>query len=194
HTTTNSYVPTGFSSGTITTSKLPFATTLPSGKQTTFEYDANWRKRFVHVAPGTADAATTEYRYDEGAGNIGHLTTMLDPRGNSTTYGYDLRDRQTSVTDALGHTNSMVYDLRGVKISETKANTEQTTYDLYDARNRLLQKTVKNNTGNEVTQYSYDCAGNLHNQIDENGNPYFYSYDNMNRPTVMTYPNGKTEI
>src|SRR5205814_7665973 len=51
HTTTNNYVPTGRTSSYITTSKLPFSTTLPSGKQTTIEYDANWRKRFVHQAP-----------------------------------------------------------------------------------------------------------------------------------------------
>src|SRR5258708_10516449 len=86
HTTTNSYIPTGKTSSEITTSKLPFSTTLPSGKQTTFEYDANWRKIFVHVAPGTADAATMQYFYDVGTRpadnttNIGLLTSMIDPR------------------------------------------------------------------------------------------------------------------
>src|SRR5581483_4297938 len=137
HTITNDYTFPGKTS-TITTSKLPFATTLPSGKKTTFEYDANWRKRFVHVAPDyPADAATTEWRYDEHPGDIGHLTTMIDPRGNATTYGYDLRDRQIWVTDAANHTNRVVYDTRGLKISETHANNELIEYDGYDAMYRL---------------------------------------------------------
>lgn len=172
HTTTNSYVVPGGTS-TMTTSKLPFSTTLPSGKQTTFEYDPNWRKRFVHVAPNTADAATTEYRYDEGANNVGHLTSMIDPRGNATTYGYDLRDRQISVTDALNHTTSTVYDQRGVKISETHANGELITFDLYDPMNRLLQKTThRDATTIDVVHMTYDCAGNMSANIDENGNTY----------------------
>jgi RHS repeat-associated protein len=192
--TTNSYVPTGLTSSTITTSKLPFSTTLPSGKQTTFEYDPDWRKRFVHVAPNTSDASTTEYRYDEGSGNVGHLTTMVDPRGNATTYGYDLRDRQISVTDALNHTTQVVYDTRGVKITETHANGELIEYDGYDAMNRLTHKKVhRNATTIDQVSISYDCAGNMIANIDENGNTYSYQYDSMNRPTVMTYPNGTTE-
>jgi D-arabinose 1-dehydrogenase-like Zn-dependent alcohol dehydrogenase len=45
--------------------------------------DSDWRKTFVHVAPGTADAATTQYIYDQGnprsdgSSNIGLLTSTI---------------------------------------------------------------------------------------------------------------------
>src|SRR5207249_653234 len=109
HTATNSYLPPNQTSSYITTSKLPFSTTLPSLKQTTFEYDANWRKTFVRQAPNTPDTATSQSVYDEGAGNVGHLTSTIDPRGNTTRYGYDIRDRQISTTDALNNTSSVVF-------------------------------------------------------------------------------------
>ena len=204
HTTTNNYVPTGKTSSEITTSKLPFSTTLPSGKQTTFEYDANWRKTFVHQAPNTADAATTQYVYDTGGSpNIGHLMSMIDPRTNTTTYGYDSRDRQIFVTDALSHTNTVHYNLRGQKDYEIKANTPSgmhaIDYDQYDPMNRLLHKKVLRDgsaTPATIDQVSmtYDVAGNLSSNTDENGNIYNYTYDFMNRPTSMVYPNGLTEI
>jgi RHS repeat-associated protein len=202
HTTTNNYTPPGQSTSYITTANLPFTTTLPSGKQTAFEYDPNWRKTFVHVAPNTPDAATTQYVYDEGGGNVGHLTSMIDPRGNKITYAYDIRDRQISTTDALNHTSSVIYDAHSNKTSETRPNGELITYDTYDAMNRLLQKTThRDATTTDVVHMSYDCAGNQMTFQDENAtargdatNIYKYDYDNLNRLTVMTYPNGKTEI
>jgi RHS repeat-associated protein len=204
HTTINSYIPTGKASSEITTSKLPFSMTLPSGKQTTFEYDGNWRKIAVHVAPGTADASTTQYVYDvgtrpDGSTNIGLLTSTIDPKNNPTTYTYDVRDRQTSTTDALSHTSSVAFDLHGNKLTETHANGELIEYDQYDAMNRLLHKKVHRDdttTPPTIDQTSsiYDLAGNLFSHTDENGHVYGYDYDAMNRPTQITYPNTQTEI
>jgi RHS repeat-associated protein len=200
HTITNSYVPTGKTSSWITTSSLPFSTTLASGKQTTFEYDANWRKRFVHQAPNTADAANTEWRYDEGTGNIGHLTTMVDPRGYATTYGYDIRDRQTSVTDALNHTTSCHYNLRGQKDTETLANGQVAT-NIYDKLNRVIQvQTTRDATTTDVRNVAYDAAGNQVKFQDENAtarsdttNIYRNTYDFANRITSASYPNNLHE-
>src|SRR5205085_4304042 len=70
-TITNNYVPTGKTSSWITTSNLPFYTTLPSGKKTTLYYDGNWHKTQVQQAPGTADEANTYFNYD----NVGNLLT-----------------------------------------------------------------------------------------------------------------------
>src|SRR5207245_1611031 len=124
----------------------------------------------------------------------GHLTSTTDPRGNKTTYTYDIRDRQISTTDALNHTNSVVFDAHGNKLSETHANNEVITYDSYDAMNRLLQKSVhRDTTSIDVTHMTYDSAGNLASNKDENGNVYSYTYDAMNRPLTMTYPNNLFE-
>jgi RHS repeat-associated protein len=202
--TINSYLEPGQTSSYVTTSKTPFVTTLPSGKKTNFYYDANWRKSRVQVAPGTSDEADTYFYYDQGtrpadgSTNIGLLTSTKDPRGNSTTYAYDIRDRQIQITDALSHTTSFVFDFVGNKTSETHANGELITYDQYDPMNRLLQKTVHrdNNTPPtlDVTHNTYDSAGNLDTHTDEDGNVYDYDYDKMNRPTKTTYPNNLFEV
>jgi len=193
HTTTNNYVPTGKTSSWITTSSLPFYTTLPSTKKTTFYYDANWRKKQVQQAPGTADEANTYFTYD----NVGNQLTTKDPRGNVTTNAYDNRNRLTSTTDALSHATSFTYDAHSNKLTETHANGEVITFDTYDPMNRLTHKTVQrdNNTPPtlDVTQMTYDYAGNLHTFTDEDRNVYTYSYDLMNRLTSMIYPNALHE-
>jgi len=202
HTTTNSYVPTGQASSYVTTSKLPFSTTLPTGKQTTVEYDFNWRKTWIHQAPKTSDAANTHLVYDMYAsttyGNyssIGNLLATIDPRNNVTTYHYDIRDRQDSITDPLGHTTSYTFDAHGNKTSETHANNELIEYLQYDAMNRLRHQRVHREAGIVDDSFStYDAAGNLDTHTDEDGNVYNYDYDAMNRPTQLAYPNAKTEI
>src|SRR5207302_1966551 len=196
NTTQNSYIPTGKTSSELTTSKLPFSTTLPSGKQTTFEYDANWRKTKVIQAPNSpTEIATTQYIYDQGSPrsdgstNIGLLTSTIDPRFNTTTYTYDRRDRQNSITDALMHTTSFVFDFHGNKTQETHANGELIEFDQYDPMNRLLHKrTHRDATHIDEVSMTYDSAGNLATQRDENNNLYTYTYDKMNRPLTMNYP------
>src|ERR1700730_2227386 len=191
HTVANNYVPTGYSNSYLTTSKLPFATTLPSGKQTKTYYDGNWRKKQVQVAPGTSDEANTYFTYD----NVGNLLTSKDPRNNITTTAYDNRDRPTSVTDPLNHTTSCIYDVHGNKLTETHANGELIEYDHYDAMNRLTHKNVHRDANHvDPTSMTYDDAGNLQTNTDENGNPYSYQYDLMNRRTAMIYPNNLREV
>ena len=195
HSTSYSYVPTGKTSSEITTSKTPFVTTLPSGKKTNFYYDANWRKTRVQVAPSTSDESNSYFNFDEGgAPNIGHLTSTTDPRNDKTTYGYDIRDRQISITDPLSHTTSFTFDVCGNKLTETHANGELIEYDQYDPMNRLLHKKVHRDASTvDQSSMTYDSAGNLHTQTDENGHVYSYAYDAMNRPAQMTYPNALFE-
>jgi RHS repeat-associated protein len=199
HTTSNDYTPTGKTSSYITTSMLPFKTTLPSTKATTFEYDPNWRKTWVHQAPGTGDAANTRFIYDvdatRGYTSIGNLVRMIDPNGKATTYNYDSRDREVSVTDALNHTTSCGYDKRGLKTVETHSNTEEIDYDGCDAMYRLTHKSVHRDASTvDTTSMSYDLAGNQVSFADEDGQapynhtPYSYQYDAMNRRTKMVYP------
>src|SRR5207248_8485146 len=131
-TITNNYVPTGKTSSWITTSNLPFYTTLPSGKKTTLYYDGNWHKTQVQQAPGTADEANTYFTYD----NVGNLLTTKDPRNNVTTNVYDARNRPTSTTDALNHATSFTYDAHSNRLTTTKANGEVIT-NRYDKLNRV---------------------------------------------------------
>lgn len=174
-------------------------TTSPGGKKATTVYDENRSKISVTVAAGTSDAATTTFVYDLN----GNLTSVVAPKeqpgqpfaGQSTTTAYDERDRLYLVTDPLGNPTSCTYDAAGHKKTVTRANGQLTTFDSFDAMNRLLQSTVKQTPDPDaVTKYTYYTSGLLHTIQDPhlvaNGSSetYTYQYDSMGRKTSLTYP------
>jgi RHS repeat-associated protein len=85
------------------------------------------------VTPPTGGTATTTLT--DATGRTSELRQFLgsSPTGayQSTTYGYDRLDRQTSVTDPAGNTWQAAYDLRGRRVSATDpdAGTTTTAYD-----------------------------------------------------------------
>lgn len=206
HTTILDYKPDGQTNSYVTTSKLPWLVTLPSGKKTKTVYDFNWRKTQVQVGFNTLEQANTVFYYDTYAGytSIGNLLATKEPQNTGTSYvtryHYDVRDRQDQVTDALGtslgdpnHTTSFTFDHHGNKTSETHPNTPQGAlfieYDGYDLMNRLTHKKVhRDATHIDETSMTYDAAGNLQTTTDENYHTYTYAYDVMNRRTSMIYP------
>jgi RHS repeat-associated protein len=216
HTTSFSYVPSGFSSSRITTSKCPWVTTLPSGKVTKNYYDAGWRKTRLQQAPGVSgQEANTYFYYDSYAGytSKGHLLATKDPRNYVTKYHFDSRDRQDQITDALGaslgdpfHTTFFTFDVCGNKLTETRARPDATTNPevitfFPDKLNRVKMKTTKRSDAiTDIVNMAYDTANNLAKFQDENatasGNTtqiYVYTYDGMNRKKRTTYPNGLYE-
>lgn len=173
--------------------------TSPGGLKTTIAYDANFRKTSVIVGDGTADAATTSFGYD----NAGNLTWIIAPKeqsgqafaGQSTTIAYDERNRPYLLTDPIGNATSCMFDAAGRKASVTRANGQLTTFDSFDAMNRLLQQTVRQTPNPDaVTKYTYYAAGQLHTMQDprlvanSSSYNYSYSYDFMGRKTSLTYP------
>jgi RHS repeat-associated protein len=217
HTATFSYIPWGFSSSRITTSKTPFVVTPPSGaaKATNTYYDANWRKTRVQQAPNTADEANSYLYYDSYAGytSIGNLLASKDPRNYVTKYHYDNRDRQDQTSDALAaslgdplHSTFFTYDYHGNKLTETHpkpdaaTNPEVITF-IYDNLNRLKTKTTKRtDTITDTVNMAYDPGSNLWKFQDEDAvarsdatNIYVYTYDGVNRKRRTTYPNGLYE-
>ena len=173
--------------------------TLPGGEKTTTAYDNNLHKTSVIVADGTSDAAKTSYGYDNNV----NLTSIVSPKeqsgqpyaGQSTITAYDERNRPMSVTDPLGNVTSCRYDAAAHKASSTRPNGQITTYDSYDAMNRLLQQTVKQTPDPDaVTKYTYYSSGLLHTMQDprlvatSSIYNYSYSYDTTGRKTSVTYP------
>ena len=92
-------------------------------------------------------------------------TSVTDPRGGVTTYGYDLAGNQTSVTDPDGN---------------------QTTYG-YDAANRQTKMTDA--LGHSQT-YAYDAANELTSTTDRDGRTIDYAYDQAGRMTGETWVGG----
>jgi RHS repeat-associated protein len=178
--------------------------TLPRGEKATTAYDNNFRKISIVVADGTSDAAKTSYGYD----NNGNLTSVVSPKeqsgqtyaGKSTVAAYDERNRPMSVTDPLGNVTSCSYDAAAHKASSTRPNGQITTYDSYDAMNRLLQQTVKQTPDPDaVTKYTYYSSGLLHTMQDphlvatSSIYNYSYSYDTTGRKIGLTYPDSSNE-
>jgi len=158
---------------------------------------------------------TTEYVYDalnrkaqeilpdpDGAGNplprpvinytfntTGNLSSVTNPLGAVTRYGYDLRNRQTRVTDALGETTTTTLDAVGNVIFVTDALGRRTDFE-YDVLNRKVRQTLPLPDGNTVdlsqTVWFYDANGNLTETIDPRGYTAWTIYDAWNRPVKDT--------
>lgn len=171
------YTYPGQTSELVTTFNGPISITLPAGETTTTTYDPNWRKTSITQVDGSTNPTTTFY-YDAYSGyqSIGNLIAVQDPRGLVTTYTYDNRDRNTSVTDSPNLTTTFHYD--GVnnvyQIDRPDGFSEPKTYD---SMHRLLTDTLpKDNTTGSLqtveTTYDYypgtatQMAGELEDIID----------------------------
>ncbi|PZR76763.1 MAG: hypothetical protein DLM73_01680 [Chthoniobacterales bacterium] len=179
-TTTNSYALDWANPLLHTTNSIKF-TTSPMNKNVVFDYDANFRKIDQVAALGTADEAWTFFEYDA----VGNLTKTTDARWNATNFGYDNRNRQTSVTNALNQTTYTGYDGVGNKTSEMRPDYTSRSW-VYDSMNRLIDH--YGFAGEHVAHYDHDPAGNVTQIIDAKGASYSFSYDALNRKTSETYP------
>ena len=197
--------------------------TDPAGAVTRYGYDAQGNQTRIVDANGGVQINTFDA--------LGHSLTSLsaggvltrntyDLRGNlisatqsfangtdarTTTYAYDLLNRQTEVTDPEGFSTSIGYDDFGNQVSivhgeylvssgdpsysaakAAQAFPQSNTFT-YDANNNMLSMTDA--VGN-VTSYTYDAVGNRISTTDGNGHTTQYSYDLLNRLIQTTTPDG----
>ncbi len=168
------------------------ARTSPTGTTalyTTYAYDPIKR-----VTSSTNAAGTTTTMY--------HLwsTTVTDPMSHikiyhkdardnlimvyehlgtttySTTYGWDLNGKLTSITDTLNNVRNFTYDDLGRRI---------TAEDLHDPADTTFG----------TWTYAYDNAGNMTQSVSPNGATVNYTYDGLNRRLTENWTGGAgTEI
>ncbi len=178
-----------------------------NGKVTQYSYNYNNR------VTGIMDALnqTTLLTYGSGCPSCGtgvdKLTSLTDPRGQSTTFEYDLAGRLIRETNPLGYFKSYTYDAAGNILSRTDESNQTTQYT-YDDINRLTQVRYPNSTtvvlgydGRSnltsaanplMTHYfSYDLNNRLTSQMDMYGKTIYYQYDGLNRRAQMTAPDGR---
>jgi YD repeat-containing protein len=95
--------------------------------------------------------------------------TVTDAAGQTTTYTYNAAGQVATLTNPLGQTTTMAYSPQGYLSSVTGAVAGSTTTFAYDAYGRV--RTVTGPDGNSTTT----------------------DYDDLNRPTQVTYSDGTYE-
>ena len=152
------------------------------------------------TAAGTTAARTTmTLTYN----NNGTVATLVDGKGNKTSYIYDGFDRlsQTRFPTAsnggvsnLADYEAYTYDARGNRISVRKRSGQTIGYS-YDALNRLATKSMP--VFLESVSYAYDLMGRLNGAYWPNGLGVSQAYDALGRlnrqddsTTDATHPGG----
>ncbi len=122
-------------------------------KTSAFTYNADGLLETEVIEPQSDTALTTSYTYD----SYGNMTSKtvdafdIEPRTTSYTYSDDGK-HNTTTTNALGHSESKIYDALGRVKSLTGPN-GLTTHWEYDALNRKTKETRADGT---TTQWRYE--------------------------------------
>jgi RHS repeat-associated protein len=188
--------------------------------RTWFDYAGQSDARVIssNTLPSTIgrvlDDGTTQL-YSYAYNPFGHVTNSVDPVGRTMTYVYDtnaidLREiRQTragnnellfkgsynsqhlplTMTDAAGQTTTCTYNVRGQLLSVTDPKNETTTCT-YDTNGFVLSIVGPLPGTNDVISATYDGYGRFRTTTDESGYTLTFDYDNLDRPTRVTGPDG----
>ena len=170
--------------------------TIPSGQSLSYAYDVDGNRVGL-----TTPAGNTIYTYDganelasvNGGAGVGTTTYAYDAAGNRTQkalpngvtvgYGYDSRNRLTSVTEQAGSNTLASYtytlDAAGNRTKVANADGSSTLWT-YDQAYRLVGETQfdASSTQTSQTTYTYDGVGNRLSQT-VNGQATTYTYNNL---------------
>lgn len=161
--------------------RLPVQISEP-GKTTSYTYDSNGNRLSQTVTDtATGESRTTHWTYNQ----YGQVLTKDGPRTNVsdvTHYRYDSQGNLSQVTNALGQTVQITdHDANGNPLRLVDANGVVTTL-AYDARQRLISRTVAAGTASAATTtFTYDPVGQLTKVTLPNGAWLSYAYDDAHR-------------
>jgi len=145
-----------------------------------------------HVTQVTdAKGNNTGFTYD---GN-GNLLTLTDALNHITTWTYDSMDRPFTRTDPLQRQETYTYDLNGNLASSTdrKGQVTSVTYDPLNRTKFVGYNTVVNGgvtSYESTTSYTYDAGNRMRQAVDSAGGTITEGYDNLDRLTTETTPQG----
>lgn len=143
---TNAYVTTYDQDGL----NRKIKTSYPDGSCVQLIYsnlDVEWQKN--------REGQWTHYLHD----NLRHITSITDPLGRVTTYGYCLCGGLASITDAAGHTTQLISDIQGRVTNKILPDNTQMPRVYEQTTSRLKQTT--DGIG-EVINYSYYLDDKVH--------------------------------
>src|SRR5256714_138836 len=196
-TTTTSYAPWNGAGAVSHTTSSVYRVTSPLGKKTDFDYDANFRSKMVRKgAESVDDDGGTWFEYDE----VGNQTSVRDPRFNTTTFGYDNRNRKIWMNDPIAtdrnnnrHTMEWTYDAVSNKKKETRADNafRSWEYELVNPMNRLTKAIDWRMSASEPevhTLYGRNVESTIETITDANNAAYTLNFDFLHRKISETYP------
>jgi RHS repeat-associated protein len=159
--------------------------TDPRNKVTSYQYNALGDL----IEQTSPDTGTAINMYDSG----GNLKTRTDARGKTGTYGYDARNRVTSVTypdQTIGYVYDSGTNQKG-RLTQVTDNSGSTSWT-YDAQGRVLSRQQTMGSVTKTLGYGYDSAGRLETLTLPSGNTITYGYA-AGKVTSLTL-NGSTTI
>ncbi len=150
---------------------------------TEFVPDANGRVAEEIVDPSGL-RLVTKSTYDKN----GNKLTSTDPRGNTTWFSYDGRNRIYAVTHADGTNTRTTYDASGNKVLVADEKNQLTGFQ-YDSLGRLVGQ-VQDLNGN----LSYSPAAKSLTGVDSSDLTSSFSYNNLGSKLSATDPRGFTTV
>ncbi|PRC92704.1 YD repeat (two copies) [Solimicrobium silvestre] len=151
------------------------ATVTGTPRKWTYTYNSVGQVLTI-TGPRTDVTDLTQFAYD----TYGNLSSVTNAAGQVTTLSnYDLNGHVGSITDPNGLTTTYAYSPRGWLTSQSRGS-EVTSYN-YDGAGQLLSVTFPNQA--KLT-YTYDTAHRLTNIADNLGNTVNYTLDAMGNRTL----------
>jgi RHS repeat-associated protein len=186
----NPPAPRTWTYGLDPTGKTVTSITDPLTHQTTMTYNSFGQPTQITDALSHA----TFFDYDATTGFLtgvrDHSRELVtDPRGAKTRFTYDQLNRVTAIADPLGGAVRFQYDANSnlTKVIDPRGGEIAYTYDSMD---RVQTRTDP--LGRQET-FGYDLAGNVTSFVDrKNQQTIWSSYDDLNRPTTVTFQGGTT--
>lgn len=174
-----------------------------NGNTTTLCYDTAGRKEALIDAKGNR----TEWLYDAN----GNVTTQVEREKSdggfpdqvfTTTFAYDVLDRETLKEDSLGNEVATGYDSRDnvTRTVDTKGNVSISEFDGMDRLVMATRILTDDGTGGGTPvgaiarTWAWDDSGRLVGQTDDAGNTTVYEYDALSRQVRTVFADGKQEI
>lgn len=156
------------------------------------------RYRLPQPRPFALPAATATHDDDNRIETWNGLNLVHDDDGNMTTgplgaaglvtYGYDARNRLTSVGSVAAGFTTYAYDAENNRVSRT--DTTGATRYLVDPHGDALPRIlVRERPDNSTTSYVYGI-GLLYEVDDATGDATYYHYDNIGSTVALTGPTG----
>ena len=178
--------------------------TYPGGGSVSYAYDTlGNRTKITHTHP---PSHTTTFTHN----TMGRVTSVTDPKQVITEFTYAANDVDLtqvtnslgsvmmtynafhdlqSVTSRLGHTTQLSYNAYG-QIESVIDPLQRGTNYYYNSQHQL--EYIKRD-GKILASFTYDPVGRVRTRTDATGLTLTYDYDNLDRITRITYPDGKYE-